>query len=424
MKSVARRRGFLAELQHQHRLVQQRQAQQQRAAIRAHNMAVREAQRFAREQQRAAEAAMRASAAERAAADRAAKLAHIAAREAEAEEKNAQLAAAHDAIDNLLTATLEVDDWVDLESLREAAVDLPFDRPELLVPSPAPRYHVVPDRPIFVPLAPPTGLSGALGGNRRHAAQVEAAQRAYFDLLQQWQQALAHTCGLNAMLRAAWREQEAARQAELADARSRHEQAIADHRRQIAESNAHLDRLIAGLRERQPAAMDEYVGIVLANSIYPEAFEVSYEHSFDANDRELHITVLAPPPDAFPTAKAFRYNKANDEITESRLAAADVKRRYASAIAKTALRTTHEVFEADREEIIESISLAVAVDTVDRATGHDTRIDLVRLATDRADFLPVELARVEATDTLAHLAAAVSKNPYGLVPLANHGVRG
>jgi restriction system protein len=135
---VARRRGFFAELQHQQRLAQQRQAQQQRAAMRAHNMAVREAQRFAQEQQRAAAAATRASAAERAAAEKAAKLAHIAAREAEAEEKNAQLAATYDAIDHLLDATLEVDDWVDLESLRETATNLPFDRPDLLTPAPAP----------------------------------------------------------------------------------------------------------------------------------------------------------------------------------------------------------------------------------------------------------------------------------------------
>ena len=82
------------------------------------------------------------------------------------------------------------------------------------------------------------------------------------------------------------------------------------------------------------------------------------------------------------------------------------------------------MFEADREEIIDSIALTVAVDAIDSATGHDTRVDLVRLATDRADFLPIDLSRVEPAATLAHLAGAMSKNPYGLVPLANHGVRG
>lgn len=421
---MARRRGFFAELQHQQRLAQQRQAQQQRAAIRAHNVAVREAQRCAREQQQARAAVMRASAAERAAAERAAQLAHIATREAEVQEKNAQLAITYDEIDNLLKATLEVDDWVDLESLRESATELPFDRPELLTPSPAPRYHALPDRPNFVPPAPPSGLSSALGRNRRHAAQLEAAQREYLNVVQQWQLTLVRTCAANAELRAGWRQQEGSRVAQLGEARRRLEQVNADHRRQVEESNAHLDGLIAGLHDRQPAAMDEYVGIVLANSIYPETFEVSYEHAFDPSDRELQVTVLAPHPDTFPTTKAFRYNKTTDEITATTLAAAEVKRRYASAIAQTALRTAHEVFEADREEIIDSIALTVAVDTIDGATGHDTRIDLVRLATDRADFLPIDLARVQPPATLTHLAAAVSKNPYGLAPLASHGVRG
>ncbi|MFE3226603.1 hypothetical protein [Nocardia sp. NPDC059228] len=421
---VARRRGFLAELQHQQRLAQQRQARQQREAIRAHNEAVREAQRSVREQQRAAAAAMRASAAERAAAERAAKLAHIAAREAEAAEKNAQLAVTYDEIDNLLNATLETDDWVNLESLREHVEDLLFDRPELLVPSLAPRYRPTPARPIFKPPAPPSSLSGALGGNRRHAMNVEAAQREYLSRVQQWEIALTQTCARNAELRDEWRQREASRCSALADAQRRLEQLNTERRKQAELSNARLDGLITRLSERQPAAMDEYVAIVLANSIYPEAFEVSYEHSFDADDHELRITVLAPHPDTFPTSKAFRYNKSNDEITTTVMSAADTKRRYASAIAQTALRTAHEMFEADREGIIDSVALTVAVDTVDSATGHDTRIDLVRLATDRPDFLPIELSRVEPAATLAYLSAAVSKNPYGLAPLANHGVRG
>ncbi|MFF0607859.1 hypothetical protein ACFYUD_04215 [Nocardia tengchongensis] len=421
---MARRRGFFAELQHQQRLAQQRQAKLQREAIRAHNAAVREAQRFAREQQRTAAAAMRASAAERAEAERAAKLAHIAAREAEVEEKNAQLAVTYDEIDNLLNATLEVDDWVDLESLREHVADLALDRPELLTPTRTPTYHLPPDQPVFVPPTPPSGLSGTLGGNRRHAAQMEAAQQEYQGRVQHWQHALTHTCALNAVLRNRWRQQEATRKAALADAQRRLEETNSERRRQAEESNARLDELITRLRQRQPAAMDEYVAIVLANSIYPETFEVSYEHSFSAGDHELHITVLAPPPDAFPTTKAFRYNKTNDEITATTLPAAETKRRYASAIAQTALRTAHEVFEADREGIIDSIALSVAVDTVDTATGHNTRIDLIRLATDRADFLPLELSRVEPPATLAHLSAAVSKNPYGLVPVATQGVRG
>lgn len=421
---MSRRRGFFAELQHQQRLAQQREEQRQRAAVRAHNTAVREAQRSATEQQRFAAAAMRATSAERAAAEKAAKAAHIAAREAEAAEMNAQLAVAYDEIDGLLEATLDVDDWVDLESLRKRAEDLPFDRPDLLVPSLPPQYHVFGLCPVFVPPAPPTGLSGALGGNRKHAARVEAVRQEYFGSARAWEQSLLHVLALNAELRAGWRQREQQRAAALSEAQDRHQRANSELHRSTTDSNANLDNLIAGLQARQADAMDEYVGIVLANSIYPEAFQVAYEHTFNSDDRELHITVLAPHPDSLPITKAFRYNKTSDEITATNLPVAEAKRRYASALAQTALRTAHEVLEADREEIIDSIALTVAVDSVDSATGHDTRVDLVRLATDRAQFLAIRLARVEPAETLVHLASAVSKNPYGLLPLANQGVRG
>ncbi|MFJ2668902.1 hypothetical protein ACIO14_31595 [Nocardia fluminea] len=393
-------------------------------AARNHAAAVREAQRSVREQERLAAAAMRASASERAAAERDAKLAYIAAREAETDQRNAELAETFDEIANLLDATLDVDDWVDLESLRKPADTGSFDRVELLVVSPPPRYYPLPARPVFIPPAAPSGLGGVIGGSRRYAAQVDAAHREYRNVTQQWERAFVGVCQANAELRASWRNQEAERLTELRAARRRFEEDALARRGEVDESNERLDQLIVGLRERRGGSIDEYLGIVLANSIYPDSFEVSYEHSFNAPDRELAVSVLVPHPERFPSVKEYRYSKANDEIIAVSLPVAETKRRYASAIAQTALRTVHEVLEADREEMVDSVSLTVAVDTVDSATGHDTRVDLIRLATDRTDFSKIDLARVEAAATLAHLAAAVSKNPYALIPLASQGVRG
>lgn len=421
---MGRRRGLLAEIQHQHRLAQRRQAQQQREAVRTYNTAVREAQRTAQEQLRYSQALQRATQSQRAAAERQAKAAQVAAQEAEANRLNAELAATYEEIDGLLRATLDVDDWVDLRSLRRTPDEIQFDSSEFLVPAPAPTYHGLPNPPMRSAPMAPTGLSGAFGGQRRHAAAVEEADRNHQAALAYWQQAFLNALNQNAVIRAHWHDGEFARRNRLADAQARHEQLVADNQREVVETNAALDRLTDGLRTRRPDAMDEYVSIVLANSVYPDAFPVSHEHAFIGEDRELRVTALAPAPDDFPTVKAYRYNRTNDEITSTKLPAAEIKRRYASAVQQLALRTAHEIFEADREAVIDSVSLTVAVDAIDVATGHPTRIDMVRLATDRRDFLSLNLQHVDASAALSHLSAAMSKNPYGLSPLAAQGVRG
>lgn len=424
-RGMARRRGFLAELQHQQRLAAQRQAQQQRIANREHNQAVAARQRAVREQERAQAAAQRAAAADRVRLDREAKAAYVAQREAQAAEENALASAQLQEIDNLLAATLDVDDWVDLSSLRqsvEAETFCPSD--QLSTPTPRPRYYALPDSPRFVPPNRPSGVGAAFGGNRRYANELAAAEEQYRVQMSGWWTAFLESLHRNAAIRAGWREQERERFQRLDGERQAHRSAD-EHRIHAARlANDNLEKLIAGLRERDRAALEEYVGIVLANSAYPECFDVDHEYSYRANDRELVVSVRVPAPEDFPSVKSVRYAKAADDLVRTQLSATELKRRYNSAVHKVALRTAHEVFEADREAVIDAISLTVVTEAIDPATGHQATVALLQLAVDRESFIALDLSRIDPAQTLKHLCAAVSKNPYGLVSLSEGGVRG
>jgi len=57
--------------------------------------------------------------------------------QAEVEEMNCGLAEIYDEIDSVLAATLDIDDYVDLDSLRRTVEHPPFDRVDLETPVPA-----------------------------------------------------------------------------------------------------------------------------------------------------------------------------------------------------------------------------------------------------------------------------------------------
>ena len=185
---MAKRRGFFAELQHQNQLAQKRSVQQASAAQKAHAAAVRNAEQAQRQAERAATSFSRASAAEQKAAEREAKRLHEEAMQADVEQRNAELASQYEEIDGMLAATLAVDDFVDLQTLREVAVHPPFSRPDLELPMPRLAPLVAPQQPVFVkPEGEPKGIGGVFGGKKKYAETLAQAEAEYGGVFQAWQ---------------------------------------------------------------------------------------------------------------------------------------------------------------------------------------------------------------------------------------------
>ena len=134
---------------------------------------------------------------------------------------------------------------------------------------------------------------------------------------------------------------------------------------------------------------------------------------------------MISPPDRLPSDKTYRYVKAKDEITAAALPKKDLKERYASIVHQVALRTLHEIFEADRAGKIQTITLQVATDAKDPATGLERRVVFVGVAAARDSFMRFDLNNIVPAATLEHLGAALSKNPHELAGIDEApGVRG
>jgi len=383
---------------------------------------MRAAERARKAEERAAAQLARANATEKKRLEKEAKAAHIASKEAEVEEKNTELVEIYEEIDSLLAATLEVDDYVDLETLRVKAEHPPFDRSDLETPVPTPDPIIDPEQPDFEPPVPPKGLSG-LFGKKKYQRELETAKAAHEKELEEWRSKLAEadTARKNAVK---WHEDaEAKRLTELKSERERYEAECATREREAADRNKQVDELIANLGYGAVEAVQEYVSIVLANSVYPDHFPVEHQFEFDASTAELKLRVLVPGPDKIPTIKTYKYQKSADEITTTNLSQKACKDRYSNAVHEVALRSVHEIFEADRRGIIKTISLEVGTVTIDPAIGREAYIPFVAVGAERDSFMEIDLSNIVPKATLDHLGAAVSKNPFGLVAANVSGVR-
>lgn len=420
---MGRRRGFFAELQYQNQLAERQRAQAERAAAREYARRVREAEQAQRLAERAAKQALRASLAEQKAAEKEAKRLLLEARAAEVEARNAQLAETTSELDSLLSATLDVDDYVDLDSLRVVVQHPPFDGGPLEWSLPAPTPITAPPEPVFVEPEAPKGIGGIFG-KKKHAAAAAEARATFDELHKRWEEKAAAVPGLQTAQMQEHEERERHRLEKLDAARAEYHRECEARDAEAAKRNDRLEALKAGIAAGQPDAIQEYVGIVLGNSVYPEVLDVEHEYEFDPVTRELTLTVLIAPPDQLPQAKAYRYVKASDEIVASPLSKKDLKDRYAVIVHQVAVRSLHEIFEADRMAWVRTITLQVGTETSNPATGLKDRIIFVGVAAEREAFSAFDLKNVVPLATLQHLGAAVSKNPLELVDVGKApGVR-
>jgi len=339
-------------------------------------------------------------------------------------QPGSQLATVADELASILAATLEVDDFFELEQLRVTAHHPPFARMDLEVETRHPAPISAPAAPVFVEPEAPKGISGVFG-RKKHAEALAAAQAAFAAAHQAWEsEATAVPVRQLAQTRA-WEETDRRRVERLDEARRKYRHECAARDAEAAKANQALDELISGLQAGTEAAIQDYVGIVLGNSVYPDILAVEHEFEFDSKLKELTLTVLVAPPDRLPLEKEYKFVKAKDEITATQLPKTVLKSRYAGIVHQVALRTTHEIFEADRTGHINTIALTVATETNDPATGLNKRLAFVAVAAERASFVSFDLANIVPLATLRHLGASVSKDPYDLVAIDDlPGVRG
>lgn len=410
------KRGFFAELNHQMKQAEKSRLQQEAAAVRAHNAAVREQERARRVAERARATADRAQAAELKATEREAKRLYAEAREAETAALNSQLEVVYDQVDTLLRATLDVDDYVDLESLRSVPKHPPFSAGPLGTPIPEVQPARILPPPVCKEPEPPKGLSGIFGGKKKHAEAIEAAQRGFDQRMQAHAEYVENENRNYREAVEARNVAEVRRQQQFAAAEERYERECLQREESARQANDKLDELINNLAFDVPQAIEDYVGIVLSNSIYPEFFPVDHAYSFDIGSRELSLTVICPEPASIPAVKEYRYIKSRDEIAPTALSLKAQRDRYSRAVMETAVRTLHEIFEADRAAKIVSIALTVLVRHVSPSTGLREEVPLVQVGVARETFIEFDLSQVDPEATLKHLGAALSKNFFALTP--------
>lgn len=279
-------------------------------------------------------------------------------------------------LESLLAQTLAVDDHVDFQTLKDST-DIPeFDPGPLGVPAPTPIY----ESPRLELPAPPSFFGRLLPGwKKRHAERTTAVTASHAEAVKAAE--VAHADALEAHKRS-----ERERNEKLAAARAEHEEASRQLRVEVEAQHRRIDQFQEEFEAGKPEVVCAYFDLVLQRSSYPEGFPKTTRLAFVPESKQLVVEYELPPFEIVPAVASYKYMKTRNSISESPRPLTQRKQLYASVVAQVTIRTLHELFEADRSHLLDTIVFNGMVTAIDKGTGKEIRPCLVTVRTTRSSF--------------------------------------
>ena len=166
-----------------------------------------------------------------------------------------------------------------------------------------------------------------------------------------------------------------------------------------------------------PDAVIQHADIVLGSSGYPDWMEPSYLTQYDQSQRIFKIEYSLPSPDVVNLVKTARFIRSTGEIKETMISQAEQKRLYDSLCYQIALRSVHEIFEADTVNNIDAIAFNGVVDFVDGATGKQSRVTILSAIFEKEAFEALNLEAVDPKACFKSFKGVAASSLIGLAPV-------
>lgn len=305
------------------------------------------------------------------------------------------------ALDATLEHTLGVNDAVDWDSLF-ARAPYPHPRPSKPTPATDP-YEPIRTEPKYTPKF--TLVEKIF--RKRHDRKVLATDALY------------------AADHAAWEERKGAADAQNKVDENRYAKAVAVWDKAKTEYEilqSATNKRISEQRDRylrkDPGAISDYCEMVLGNSEYPDYFPQEWEIEFRPESQMLLVDYSLPDIDQIPSLKAVKYVASRDEFTEAKLSDAELKRLYDRLLYQIALRTIHELYEADTVDALRMIIFNGWVASVDKSTGLTVSPCIMSIQASKDEFLALDLSNIDPKACFKHLKGVGSSKLHGLAPVA------
>lgn len=331
-------------------------------------------------------------------------------------------------IDNILLHTLEIDDTIDWEQLK--------DKTKFNIPSPEKGSSIFlsviakPNeslnieyliKPSSIDFNPKLSLLDKMFASKK-AIKIKEADLQFEKALKDWDQSCKQIDEENQLLKNKFQDEllqyekdvERVKQKNLEDVKKwEKEKSIFISNQE--ETNSKVEMIKEMYLKLEPNSIIEYCDLVLNNSQYPESFPKSFEIDYNSESKILIVEYSLPTIEDFPTLNEVKVIK--NELKEYHISEAQTLKRFDTTMYNITLRTIHELFEADTVNAIDAISFNGWVNAINKATGKRENNCILSIQAKKSEFIEIDLMHVDPKTCFKNLKGIGSSKLSGLTAI-------
>lgn len=331
-------------------------------------------------------------------------------------------------VDELLLFTLEIDDTINWENLKDRtrfSVQSPEKELNKLLsvirkPS-EPSSFELPEKPESINFQPKLSFLDKIFKSQKQY-KVEYANYLYEKAMKDWEIKYAQTSEDNHNLRHEFQKEISNYEKRIEKVKEKNIEDIKKWEKEKAEFTLNQDQAnikVDSLREMylklDPSSVIEYCDLVLNNSIYPESFPKNYEIDYNPDSKILIVEYSLPSISQLPTLNEIKVVKG--ELKEYHISDTQILRMFDATMYNITLRTIHELFEADTANAIDAISFNGWVNSVNKATGKHENNCILSIQVKKTEFTEINLSQVDPKTCFKNLKGVGSSKLSGLTAI-------
>ena len=188
-----------------------------------------------------------------------------------------------------------------------------------------------------------------------------------------------------------------------------------------AKHNDTIEHRRADYQALNPEAILDYCDLVLSESKYPECCPQNLELDYRPATKTLIVEYQLPAPTDLPRLEEVKFVRSKGVFVEGELAKRQFEQLYESVVCQTAVRTLHELFEADVVRAVDFVAINGMVRAVNPGTGNVETRCILSIQAGRGAFSEINLRQVEARacfDSLGGIAGAKLADLRSVTPLS------
>jgi restriction system protein len=174
--------------------------------------------------------------------------------------------------------------------------------------------------------------------------------------------------------------------------------------------NNKIDLMKEEYLQKKPHSIIENCDLVLNNSKYPDYFPKTYELDYNPNKELLIIDFCLPQIESLPRTKSVKYVKTEDNFKETSISNTALNQLYSSVVFQVAIRTVHEIFEADVVSAISSVCFNGYVD-------NDKIEYIISYQADKKTFNKLNLKGLDCKETIKNYKGKFTAKLTEIEPL-------